>query len=107
MISLVALCLVSVSTTLGGKAQSGAGRSVVVESLFDHDLPEQFDARTEWPACSALIGTVPDEGNCRASWAVQAAAVMSDRTCIGSPSGTKKVFSAWDILGCCQFCQRE
>mmetsp|Transcript_42121 Transcript_42121/g.78288 ORF Transcript_42121/g.78288 Transcript_42121/m.78288 type:complete len:351 (+) Transcript_42121:64-1116(+) len=51
-------------------------------ALPDVDVPEVFDARQKWPLCFLP----PYEmGNCSASWALAAAASLSQRICIASP----------------------
>jgi len=41
-----------------------------------NDLPTNFDARIQWPAC---IHPIQDQGNCGSCWAFALAGVLSDR----------------------------
>ncbi|KHJ41855.1 papain family cysteine protease [Trichuris suis] len=67
-------------------------------------LPEELDARTKWPECAELISIIKDQSNCGSCWAVSAASVMSDRTCIGSNGTTVKFLSDEELLSCCKKC---
>ncbi|CAH8431048.1 unnamed protein product [Heterobilharzia americana] len=69
------------------------------------DLPETFDARENWPACSS-IRNIPDEGRCDAAWAISPAATISDRICIHSNGSINVEISAFDILTCNHHCSR-
>ena len=51
---------------------------------LDPSFPKNFDARKEWPECGLLHQPFLDQGRCGVCWAVSAAAVMSDRTCIAN-----------------------
>lgn len=42
------------------------------------DLPENFDARTNWPSCPT-IQEIRDQGSCGSCWAFGAVEAMSDR----------------------------
>lgn len=42
------------------------------------DLPESFDARTQWPNCPT-IQEIRDQGSCGSCWAFGAVEAMSDR----------------------------
>jgi len=44
-----------------------------------NDLPTNFDARIQWPAC---IHPIQDQGNCGSCWAFALAGVLSDRAWI-------------------------
>jgi len=68
------------------------------------DIPAQFDARTQWPNCADVIGTIPDQSACGSCWAVSSASVMSDRVCIGSQGKVKTPISANDLVSCCLDC---
>jgi len=67
------------------------------------DLPEQFDARTQWPDCPT-IQEVRDQGNCGSCWAFGAVEAMSDRICVASKAATVVRISAEDLLSCCSAC---
>jgi len=45
-------------------------------------IPEEFDARNEWPACTDIIGIITDQDICGSCWAMASAGVLSDRLCI-------------------------
>ncbi|RZB38829.1 Peptidase C1 and/or Propeptide C1 domain containing protein, partial [Asbolus verrucosus] len=66
-------------------------------------IPETFDARKRWPRCKT-IGKIQSQGICGSDWAVQAAAVMSDRICIRSKGAINTPYSAEDLLTCCTEC---
>lgn len=42
------------------------------------DLPDEFDARTQWPNCPT-IQEIRDQGSCGSCWAFGAVEAMSDR----------------------------
>lgn len=44
--------------------------------------PASFDAMTNWPNCAATFGTIADQGNCAASWAVATTSAITDRLCV-------------------------
>ena len=45
------------------------------------DIPPSFDARQQWPDCIS-IGTLRNQGNCGACYAMAAVEVLEDRICI-------------------------
>lgn len=49
----------------------------LLESIRD-DLPEDFDARINWPDCPT-IQEIRDQGSCGSCWAFGAVEAMSDR----------------------------
>lgn len=69
----------------------------------DDDLPEEFDARVQWPNCPT-ISEVRDQGSCGSCWAFGAVEAMSDRVCIHSNAQTHFRFSADDLVSCCSTC---
>ena len=60
-------------------------------------LPTSFDSRTKWSQCR---GTIKDQGLCGGCFAVAASTVFAQRYCIGSPTNTKLVISAQNIINC-------
>jgi len=67
------------------------------------DLPENFDARANWPDCPT-IGEIRDQGGCGSCWAFGAVESMSDRVCIHSNATVHFRFSADDLVSCCRVC---
>lgn len=67
------------------------------------DLPENFDARKQWPKCKS-INLIRDQGECGACWAFGAVEAMSDRICIHSNQQLQTLVSAEDLLSCCLLC---
>ncbi|XP_063919706.1 cathepsin B-like [Zophobas morio] len=67
------------------------------------DIPEEFDARKEWPYCPT-IGEIRDQGSCGSCWAFGAVEAMSDRVCIHSKGDNIFRFSAEDLISCCTSC---
>jgi len=68
-----------------------------------NDLPEEFDARKQWPNCPS-IGEVRDQGSCGSCWAFGATEAMSDRYCIASGGKQIVEVSAEDLVSCCLAC---
>ncbi|XP_037727078.1 cathepsin B [Drosophila subpulchrella] len=69
----------------------------------DKEIPEEFDARKEWPNCPT-IGEIRDQGSCGSCWAFGAVEAMSDRVCIHSQGKVNFHFSADDLVSCCHTC---
>ncbi|KAK6168162.1 hypothetical protein SNE40_022043 [Patella caerulea] len=67
------------------------------------DLPENFDAREQWPNCPSLK-EIRDQGSCSSSWAFGAVEAMSDRICIASKGTVNIRISAEDLITCCRQC---
>jgi len=72
-----------------------------IESIAD--IPDEFDARTQWPDCPT-IGEIRDQGSCGSCWAFGASEAMSDRICIGSKGKHNQHISAEDLVDCCSSC---
>lgn len=64
------------------------------------DLPENFDARKEWPDC---VHAIRNQGKCGSCWAFAASEVLSDRFCIASQGKVNVVLSPEDLVSCDYF----
>jgi cathepsin B len=64
-------------------------------------LPETFDVREKWGGICSSLHEIRDQAGCGSCWAVAAAAIMTDRTCIASNGGTTPNLSALNVLSCC------
>jgi cathepsin B len=64
-------------------------------------LPATFDAREQWPNCKSRISEIRDQAQCGSCWAVSAAIVATDRTCILSNGAVNVDLSQQDVLTCC------
>lgn len=62
-------------------------------------LPASFDARTNWPACNAIINHVRDQSDCGSCWAHGTTEALNDRMCI--VYGFTDLLSVSDTTGCC------
>nr|BAC65419.1 cathepsin B [Pandalus borealis] len=67
------------------------------------EIPVEFDAREQWPHCPC-IDEIRDQGNCGSCWAVSAASVMTDRTCIDTEGLVDFRFSSENVAACCTEC---
>jgi cathepsin B len=61
------------------------------------DLPESFDARTQWPGC---VHEIRNQAHCGSCWAFAASEVLSDRFCIASSGKVNVVLSPEDLVSC-------
>jgi len=61
------------------------------------EIPDSFDARTQWPGC---IGAIRDQGHCGSCWAFGAAETLSDRWCIQTKGQVKVTLSPQDLTSC-------
>merc|ERR1711957_7996 len=59
------------------------------------DIPETFDARTEWAACKKPIR---DQSHCGSCWAFAAAETLTDNLCVLGKSAP--ALSAQDLVSC-------
>jgi cathepsin B len=73
------------------------------DHISSNDVPDEFDARTQWPQCPS-IAEIRDQSNCGSCWAVAAAEAMSDRVCIASNGKEIVDISAADLMSCCKMC---
>jgi len=71
-------------------------RDAVVRDVSS--IPAQFDARTYWPSCSDIIGTITNQDICGSCWAMASAGVFSDRLCISQ--GVKVQLSPQYLVYC-------
>jgi len=71
--------------------------------VVPNDLPDNFDARVQWPNCPT-IKEVRDQGSCGSCWALGAVEAMTDRVCIASNGAKNAHISAEDLLSCCLLC---
>ena len=65
------------------------------------DLPETFDARTQWPECESVINHVRDQANCGSCWAHGTTEALNDRLCIASGGSFTTLLSVSDTTACC------
>jgi len=62
-------------------------------------IPENFDAREQWPECKS-IGYIRDQGPCGGCWAVDVSSMASDRYCIQMGGKENPDFSYLELLAC-------
>jgi cathepsin B len=72
------------------KPQVSAGAGVDVA-----DIPDAFDARTQWPSCKAPIR---DQAHCGSCWAFGAAETLTDNLCVLGLD--PPVLSPQDLISC-------
>jgi len=70
---------------------------------INQDIPENFDAREQWPDCPT-ISEIRDQGGCGSCWAFGAVEAMSDRICIHSNGKVNAHLSAENLVSCCYGC---
>jgi len=87
---------------MGVRKMPGNELPVLMQEDGIGDIPEEFDARTQWPNCPT-IAEVRDQSNCGSCWAFGAVEAISDRICIASKGNDKPHISADDLLSCCGF----
>jgi cathepsin B len=61
------------------------------------DIPESFDARTQWPS---YLHPIRDQEQCGSCWAFSGAEVLSDRFTIATNGKTNVVLSPEDMVSC-------
>jgi len=64
--------------------------------ISDADVPDTFDARTQWPG---LIHPIRDQQRCGSCWAFSATEVLTDRASIAAGKATP-VLSPEDLVSC-------
>ncbi|XP_015425929.1 PREDICTED: cathepsin B-like [Myotis davidii] len=68
----------------------------------DITLPENFDARENWPNCPT-IKEIRDQGSCGSCWALGAVEAISDWICSLTNGHVNMEVSPEDLLTCCGF----
>jgi len=71
--------------------------------LAAEDIPESFDARTQWSNCT-VISKVRDQSSCGSCWAFGSTEAFEDRQCVAT--GKDIEMSSEDTAACCKglFC---
>ena len=69
-------------------------------SLPKDIMPKDFDARSAWPHCTAVISHIRDQSKCGSCWAVGSISTLNDRLCIMKGDNTT-MLSADDPLANC------
>jgi cathepsin B len=74
-------------------------RHVIKEILYGDatGLPEEFDARKQWPRC---MHKIRDQLQCGSCWAFAASEVLSDRFCIATSEKINVILSPQDLVSC-------
>ena len=60
-------------------------------------IPENFDARVQWPTC---IKPIRNQGNCGSCWAFALAEALEDRFCIKSSGAENTLLSPQHLVSC-------
>ena len=71
--------------------------------VINDDLPENFDARTQWPECESVINHIRDQSNCGSCWAHGTTEALNDRICISTGGNFTTLLSVADTTACCNF----
>lgn len=71
-------------------------------AVDDSDIPQNFDAREQWPSC---IHDIRDQAQCGSCWAFAASEALSDRFCIASKGKVNVVLSPQDLVSCDHSCK--
>jgi len=69
----------------------------VGETPADENLPEEFDAKKQWPKC---IHDVRDQGHCGSCWAFALSESLTDRFCIASHGSVNEILSPQYLVSC-------
>jgi cathepsin B len=94
------MTLMQAKRMLGVRMPPTSGKDIscpVNTSVSTKDLPESFDARTQWPQ---LIHPVRDQGGCGSCWAFAASEVLSDRLAIATQGKQNVVLSPMALVNC-------
>jgi len=69
----------------------------IPKGQMKNGVPDNFDAREQWPEC---IGKIRHQGNCGSCWAFGAAEPFGDRVCITENTKTKVELSTQALVSC-------
>ncbi|PFH38056.1 cathepsin B [Besnoitia besnoiti] len=64
-------------------------------------IPESFDTREAFPACTDVVGHVRDQGDCGSCWAFASTEAFNDRLCIRSQGKANAPLSPQHTTSCC------
>jgi hypothetical protein len=78
-----------------------SGRARDSAMVVSDDVPESFDARTNWPECESVINHVRDQSNCGSCWAHGTTEALNDRICISTGGQMTTLLSVSDTTACC------
>jgi cathepsin B len=79
-------------------ARLGGPLPPVFDGELDVEVPDNFDARINWPQCPSIT-LVRDQSACGSCWAFGSTEAFNDRYCISSKNTT--ILAAADVLSCC------
>jgi len=94
---LEGLSVADFKTMLGSKHTPPRFKLPIKEIHATEDLPENFDARAQWPACPS-IASIHDQGHCGNCWSWGATESLADRFCIQGKVNV--TLSAQDLTSC-------
>jgi cathepsin B len=72
-------------------------KNIAYDLSVNDELPENFDARSQWSNC---IHPIRNQGHCGSCWAHAASEVLSDRFCIASNGQVNVALSPQDFVSC-------